>query len=174
MSRTHLQRGSAGHRSGTVRPVLAPLYAPNTRSELYSNPVSDSFMVKLAECTSVLKNSLGTRFRPGSATKHTGFGAFRARSLVDISSTPTFSTGSHLPRTQVNNEPRSSMWVFSCFAGAGSSSFTTVTSRLPSPEARSDCAASLVRLARAPSQCRAASRGARLSPRSSDRRSGRA
>ena len=26
---------------------------------------------------SVLKNSLGTRFRPGSATKHTGFGASR-------------------------------------------------------------------------------------------------
>ena len=39
-----------------------------------------------------VENSLGTRFRPGSATKHTGFGAIRVRFLVAISPTPTFST----------------------------------------------------------------------------------
>ena len=40
----------------------------------------------------LLKNPLGGRFRSRSGTKHTGFGAFRARFVVVISSTPTFST----------------------------------------------------------------------------------
>ena len=61
------------------------------------------FPAKFAEFISLLKNSVGTRFRPGSATKHTAFGAFRARFWVAISSKPTFSTGSDLPRTQVNS-----------------------------------------------------------------------
>jgi hypothetical protein len=52
---------------------------------------------------SVLKTSLGTRFRPGSAAKHTGFGAFRARSFVVIGSTPTLSTGNPLPGTSVDS-----------------------------------------------------------------------
>jgi hypothetical protein len=42
----------------------------------------------------LLKNTLGTRFRPRSGTKHAGFGAFEARFVVAISSTPTFSTAS--------------------------------------------------------------------------------
>jgi hypothetical protein len=51
---------------------------------------------------SLLKNSLGARFHPGSDTKHTDFGAFQARFVVAISSMPTFSTGSLLPGTWVN------------------------------------------------------------------------
>jgi hypothetical protein len=49
-----------------------------------------------------LKNSLGTRFRPRSGTKHAGFEEFQARFVVAISSTPTFSTGSHLLGSSVN------------------------------------------------------------------------
>jgi hypothetical protein len=37
MSRRNLQRGSAGHRSGTIRPVLASASRSNPRSERYSN-----------------------------------------------------------------------------------------------------------------------------------------
>jgi hypothetical protein len=37
-------------------------------------------------------NSLGTRFDPRSGTIHAAFGAFRARFMVALSSTPTFST----------------------------------------------------------------------------------
>ena len=41
---------------------------------------------------SVLKNSLDTRFRSGSGTKHADFGAFRTQFVVATSPMPTFST----------------------------------------------------------------------------------
>ncbi len=44
----------------------------------------------------LLKNSPYTRFHPRLDTKYAVFGAFRARFVAAISSTPTFSTGSHL------------------------------------------------------------------------------
>jgi hypothetical protein len=37
------KRGLPGHRSGTIRPVSAPIYRPNPRSERCSYPFSDSF-----------------------------------------------------------------------------------------------------------------------------------
>ena len=37
------------HHRGTVRPVLAPEYRPNPRSERYSNPFSDSFNANFLE-----------------------------------------------------------------------------------------------------------------------------
>jgi hypothetical protein len=40
----------------------------------------------------VLKNSLDTRFRSGSGTKHADFGAFRTQFVVATSPMPTFST----------------------------------------------------------------------------------
>ena len=48
-SRRCVKRGLPGHRSGTVRPVSAPLYRPNPRSERCSHPFSDSFKAKFAE-----------------------------------------------------------------------------------------------------------------------------
>ena len=38
------KRGLTGNRSGTVRPVLASIQRPNSRSERSSNPFSDSFL----------------------------------------------------------------------------------------------------------------------------------
>ena len=52
--------------------------------------VSETPSAKFAEHPSLLKNSLGVRFHPISGTKHIGFGAFRARFVVDIGSMPTF------------------------------------------------------------------------------------
>jgi hypothetical protein len=57
---------------------------------------SELYSPNCLEEVSLLKNSLGTRFRPRSGTKHAGFGAFQARFVVAISSTPTFSTASLL------------------------------------------------------------------------------
>ena len=45
------KRGLTGHPSGTVLPVLVPVYQPNPRSDLYSNPFSGSFMANFAEFT---------------------------------------------------------------------------------------------------------------------------
>jgi hypothetical protein len=50
----------------------------------------------------LLNNSLGARFHPGPGTKYAGFGTFRARFVLAISSMPTFSTSCNLPRTGVN------------------------------------------------------------------------
>ena len=48
-SRRRVKRGLPGHRSGTVRPVSAPIYRPNPRSERCSYPFSDSFFTEFSE-----------------------------------------------------------------------------------------------------------------------------
>src|SRR5215217_861366 len=48
-SRRCVKRGLPGHRSGTVRPVSAPLYRPNPRSERHPNPFLDSFLTEFYE-----------------------------------------------------------------------------------------------------------------------------
>jgi hypothetical protein len=48
-SRRRVKRGLPGHRSGTVRPVSAPIYRPNPRSERCSYPFSDSFFTEFCE-----------------------------------------------------------------------------------------------------------------------------
>src|SRR5215208_3114220 len=66
------------------------------------------------ERPSVLKNSLDTRFRSGSGTKHADFGAFRTQFVVATSPMPTFSTrwpllGCEYPGEWLWATPRSSL-----------------------------------------------------------------
>src|SRR5215212_3808543 len=48
-SRRCVKRGLPGHRSGTIRPVSAPIYRPNPPSERCSHPFSDSFFTAFSE-----------------------------------------------------------------------------------------------------------------------------
>ncbi len=90
----------------TTTRCSAQMPVPDRIHWLFSDPVGPGVCTILqtdfGELPSVLKNSLGARFRPRSSTKHTGFGAFCALFLLVISSTPTLSTSCTLPRTPVN------------------------------------------------------------------------
>ncbi len=75
-------------------------------AHLFCHPTNLAFR----EGTSLLRNSLGTRFHSRSGTKHIAFGAFEAQFAVAVSSTPTFSTGwyalYHEPRSLAHNGDR--------------------------------------------------------------------
>ena len=64
----------------------------------------DTGQAKFAEFIRLLKNSPYARFHPRLGTKYAVFGAFRARFVVAISSTPTFSTRCHLLGSRVNRD----------------------------------------------------------------------